>query len=140
MALNPTWSLKGKAVKLGLTNPPTTDYGCQVNSVVLNQAHEFDQIPATACQDGLSSYRQSRPTVTINFLQDWLTVSGLSWFLWDHHGQNGFIAVQDPGTGAGWLSSCTFLRPDHSSPADTSAAPTTVTLPLVGTLQGIHPT
>lgn len=141
MAVNPGWTLKGKAVKMGTTNPPQTDFGCQVISAVLNQQHDLQTVPATACQDGTTSYRQSNPTVTLTFLQDWDTPppGSISWFLWDNHGVKGFIQVANPSNQAGWLSACTFLRPEHSSPADTSAASTTVTLPLTGVLSGTHP-
>jgi hypothetical protein len=132
VALNPPWTLKGKTVSVGLTDPPSNDMSCQFTAINRNENAQMENLPPTACQDGVSSYQQSNPTVTLSFYEDWSTTTGLCVFLSDHHNQSGFISVRNGASGTGWKQGCTFIRPDWVSPADTSAAQTTVTLPLQG--------
>lgn len=120
-------------VKIGLTDPPNTEYAAQVIGLTLNSNPQLQNTPATWGVDASQTWTGEQPTLTLRYLQDWSApAGGLAGFLQANKGKPAFVTAQPTtATTPTFKYPVQLVGPNHLGEAG-AAMEDTVVLPVTG--------
>jgi hypothetical protein len=79
-------------ILLGLVDPPTEDYSCQVINFTLNSVANTTERPGTFCAAPATLNAASSWEVSFQYLQDWGATASISQFFFDNDGAPVFFS------------------------------------------------